>query len=59
MWAQFAYTPVQSVLPFVLIGIGVDDSFVIMNALDRTDVSLPPQERIAQAFWRHVSVRFW
>ena len=25
------YTPVHSVLPFVLLGLGVDDSFVIMN----------------------------
>jgi len=49
MWSQFDYTPVHSVLPFVIIGIGVDDSFVIMNALDRTDASLPPNERIAQA----------
>jgi len=49
MWLQFAYTPVHSVLPFVLLGIGVDDSFVIINALDRTDPSLPVPERMAKA----------
>eukprot|EP00933_Yihiella_yeosuensis_P032822 TRINITY_DN26483_c0_g1_i1.p1 TRINITY_DN26483_c0_g1~~TRINITY_DN26483_c0_g1_i1.p1 ORF type:complete len:927 (+),score=196.51 TRINITY_DN26483_c0_g1_i1:71-2851(+) len=49
MWFQFPYTPVMSVLPFVLLGIGVDDSFVIMNALDRVDSTLPVNERIAHA----------
>jgi len=29
------YGPVHSVLPFVLLGIGVDDAFVIANAFDR------------------------
>jgi len=29
------YGPVHSVLPFVLLGIGVDDVFVIVNAFDR------------------------
>jgi len=49
MYMQFKYTPVMSVLPFVLLGIGVDDSFVIMNALDRVDPNLPINERIAHA----------
>ena len=31
----FLYGPVHSVLPFVLLGIGVDDAFVIANAFDR------------------------
>jgi Niemann-Pick C1 protein len=29
------YGPVHSVLPFILVGIGVDDAFVIANAFDR------------------------
>lgn len=48
-WLQFAYTPAHGVLPFVILGIGVDDSFVIMNAFDRTDSSLSVPKRIAAA----------
>ena len=33
--AGLIYGPVHSVLPFVLLGIGVDDAFVIANAFDR------------------------
>lgn len=49
MWLQFDYTPVHSVLPFVILGIGVDDSFVIMNAYDRSDPNLSVRKRIAEA----------
>jgi len=49
MYMQFDYTPVMSVLPFVMLGIGVDDSFVIMNALDHTDPKDTVPERIAHA----------
>eukprot|EP00232_Nephroselmis_pyriformis_P018236 CAMPEP_0182899448 /NCGR_PEP_ID=MMETSP0034_2-20130328/28076_1 /TAXON_ID=156128 /ORGANISM="Nephroselmis pyriformis, Strain CCMP717" /LENGTH=896 /DNA_ID=CAMNT_0025033481 /DNA_START=90 /DNA_END=2780 /DNA_ORIENTATION=+ len=31
------YSPLMSVLPFLLLGIGVDDMFVIVNAFDLTD----------------------
>mmetsp|Transcript_8078 Transcript_8078/g.29371 ORF Transcript_8078/g.29371 Transcript_8078/m.29371 type:complete len:963 (-) Transcript_8078:272-3160(-) len=47
MYLGFDYTPAHSILPFVIIGIGVDDSFVIMNAFDRTDPKKPVPERIA------------
>jgi predicted RND superfamily exporter protein len=33
----WAYAPVHTVLPFVLLGLGVDDSFVIMNSFDQTN----------------------
>merc|ERR1719436_2340676 len=48
-WLQFIYSPAHGVLPFVILGIGVDDSFVIMNAFDRTDPMLPVPKRIATA----------
>nr|KAG5711759.1 hypothetical protein BaRGS_023523 [Batillaria attramentaria] len=37
----FEYGPLQSVLPFLLLGIGVDDMFVIMGAL----ANLEPEEQ--------------
>lgn len=33
-------TGVHNILPFLLIGIGVDDMFVIVNAVDQTDMRL-------------------
>ena len=39
---------VINVLPFVLIGIGVDDMFVLLNALADVPVDLPVPERIAR-----------
>ena len=33
-------------MPFLILGIGVDDIFVICNAFDQTSLDLPPAERI-------------
>ncbi|CAN0219603.1 unnamed protein product [Pylaiella littoralis] len=43
----FFYTPLHTVLPFILLGLGVDDSFVICNAFGRTDPrkSIPDRMR--------------
>jgi len=38
-WLGFKYTPVHGVLPFILIGIGVDDMFVLVNAFDNSHKS--------------------
>jgi len=43
------WTPVHSVLPFVLLGLGVDDSFVIVNAFDRTNRKDPIPVRMQSA----------
>ena len=40
---------VHNLLPFLLIGIGVDDMFVICNAVDQTDLQAPANERIRKA----------
>ena len=41
------FSPLMSVLPFIMIGIGVDGMFVLQSALDQTDVSAPIEERMA------------
>ncbi|CAM9122089.1 unnamed protein product, partial [Laminaria digitata] len=41
------FTILAKVLPFILIGIGVDDMFVILAAYDHTDPDLPVEERVA------------
>lgn len=38
---------IHNLLPFLLIGIGVDDSFVITAAIDQTDTKLTAEERLA------------
>ncbi|CAG9462334.1 unnamed protein product [Pedinophyceae sp. YPF-701] len=43
------YSPLMSVMPFLVLGIGIDDVFVIVNAMDLTDPALPIAERAALA----------
>merc|ERR1711968_304786 len=45
----FYYTPVTGVLPFILIGIGVDDMFVLVNAYDNC-ASEDLEERMRETF---------
>eukprot|EP00297_Palpitomonas_bilix_P001640 CAMPEP_0113876152 /NCGR_PEP_ID=MMETSP0780_2-20120614/5331_1 /TAXON_ID=652834 /ORGANISM="Palpitomonas bilix" /LENGTH=1021 /DNA_ID=CAMNT_0000862205 /DNA_START=52 /DNA_END=3117 /DNA_ORIENTATION=+ /assembly_acc=CAM_ASM_000599 len=46
--AGFFLTPVTNVLPFILIGIGVDDMFVLVSELERQPKSLSVEEKIAR-----------
>lgn len=39
-------TELVSVLPVLILGIGVDDMFVICNAIDQVPINLPPSERV-------------
>ena len=48
-YAGVFYSPLMNVLPFLLLGIGVDDAFVIVKAFDRTDETLPPRKRLGLA----------
>eukprot|EP00210_Caulerpa_lentillifera_P000050 g48.t1 len=43
------FNPVHRVLPFLLLGLGVDDTFVIMSAYQGTDVTMSVSERIKTA----------
>ena len=45
----FIWSPVHSVLPFVILGLGVDDSFVITNAFDATSKKDPIPQRMRDA----------
>ena len=42
-------TPLTTVLPFVLLGLGVDDSFVILGCFEQTNPRLAPEERVSIA----------
>jgi Niemann-Pick C1 protein len=41
------FSPLMNVLPFLMLGIGVDDMFVIVNSFDRTPESAPISQRVA------------
>lgn len=43
------FNPIVQVLPFLLLGLGVDDTFVIVGAFARTDKKLSAEERIGIA----------
>ena len=43
------YSPLMNVLPFLLLGIGVDDMFVLVNAYDNTNPYLSISERLGSA----------
>merc|ERR1719326_22123 len=49
------FSPVTNVLPFILVGIGVDDMFVIVHGYDSTDKKQSVEYRIAHAMG-HVGV---
>ena len=46
------FTVLQQILPFILVGIGIDDAFVISGAFDAIDPSLSIPDRIEKAIQR-------
>lgn len=49
------FTPLMSILPFIMLGVGVDGMFVLQGALDATDPEAPMVERMADTM-RHGGV---
>ena len=43
------FSPLMNVLPFLLLGIGVDDMFVIVNSYDNTEARVDPVERMGRS----------
>ena len=43
-------TPISQVVPFLLLGIGVDDMFVIVRTLERMPLKLSTEDRIERTF---------
>ena len=41
--------PVVTILPFILLGIGVDDMFVLINAFEKTSIDASPADRMSEA----------
>ena len=44
----FKFSRMHGVLPFLILGLGVDDMFVIVNTIDQTPDHLPAKERFRQ-----------
>ena len=42
------FSPLMNVLPFLLLGVGVDDMFVIVNAYDNVEARVDPVERMGR-----------
>ncbi len=41
---------IHNLLPFLLIGVGADDMFVVVNSVDQVDTNLPSNERFVKGF---------
>lgn len=44
------YTVVTTILPYVIFGVGLDDTFIIYGAFERTDFKKPTVDRIREVF---------
>ena len=49
MWLQLPFVSMVGVLPFLVLGIGLDNMFLIMHELDRVPLDWPVTQRVAHA----------
>lgn len=49
MWLQLPFISMVGVLPFLVLGIGLDNMFLIIHELDRVPLDLPVNQRISHA----------
>ncbi|KAI6230262.1 SSD domain-containing protein [Aphelenchoides fujianensis] len=47
-WLDFDFLPIVTVVPFLILAIGVDDVFIFLHAWHRTDPELELQHRVAE-----------
>ncbi|CAD7704511.1 unnamed protein product [Ostreobium quekettii] len=52
LWLGFDYNLVTATIPFLMFGLGTDDTFVIMGAYQQVDIDLPVAERVALVMGR-------
>ena len=50
-WLGYKDSDVSETIPFLMLGIGIDDMFVICNALDQTPLEWPAHRRIQAAMY--------
>ena len=48
-WLGYYDSDIADTIPFLMLGIGIDDMFVICNALDQTPLEWPASRRIKSA----------
>jgi len=52
MACEVPFTTLGQVLPFLLLGVGIDNAFVVLSAVDRQDRALPLEDRMERAMAR-------
>ena len=52
MFAQTPYVSIVGILPFLVIGVGIDDMFIIVDELDRVHPDQTIPKRLGMVMWR-------
>ena len=52
MWCQVPFVSLVGVLPFLILGIGIDDMFILVDELDRQQRSMTVVETVKEVLSR-------